>query len=1111
MLSSEQILHHILEKLHILRQHQKRILFFEQFFIWAGVSASLFFVLILLENLFWFSSHTRQMLLSLVVTLSLLLFLAQPAILLFSLFFRKQHPGNEALAGKAGEAFPEIRDRLLNALQVYRSHSFSTSREFAAEALSQTYQRIRDLDMRACVSEKNLRFIGKRAGAVLTTFIIFLALPSQRNAVNRLVHPSQSFKRPAAFSLDILSEPNPAIQSEPISIRIQTTGEVPRQIDITYQEDAQDNQTAELKSPFEFSITSRARQMTLNASSSGVRADPKIIRLETRPMVRNLQVSLKPPSYTKRPVSHLEENTGSITALRGTRVETRIKSNKWIQDAILWFDDSTTVPLKSNGYSAEGFFKITKNSEYEIRITDSLGIANKNPIRYPVLVRPDLYPTVQITFPGIDVDLDERMMAPLVIEGEDDFGITRMEIIYWIDNPTSLAYSKDDTFRVQIPIDGEPANVIQHYLWKLDHLELYPEDRVFYCCRLFDNDRVSGPKSAQSRIYSVRLPSIEEIFQEMDDSHEEQFSALENMMEESKDILDRVEQLSEDLKAGREMTWEKKQRLNQALEDQKDLQETLETLQEKLDEMIDTFEKNDLISPETLEKYSELQALYQEIATPELQEALMKMQESMESISPEQLQQQMEQMTLNQEMIMRSLERTIELLKRVRAEQQMDEAVRRMEELMQMQENISNELSDANPSKADSLQQMQDQAAEKFKEMQDRLDSLSQDMKALSNMPNAAMDSLLSAMKQEQYQQRADSLNQQLQQGEMSEASERSDSMEQSLAGLMNQMQQVQQQMMGQQKEKVLQSMQRMTQKMIDMSQQQEQLMNETQDSNNSSEVAEKQQALQDHFQQVADSLFQMSKQTFAITPEIARSMGESQMEMNQSLQSLENGNSQQAAEAQSRAMGGLNKTVMALFEAMEQMSSGGSGSGSDAFMMGMQQLSARQMALNQQLMDMFNQGQLSLSDQAGMKRLASKQKAIQQQLKDLLDQYGDRPGLSGRLDQLIEEMDQVIEELNQNNPTRKTVERQNRILSHLLDSERSLEKQDYSRERESRRGENTRRRGPSAIVPDENQLRLRLKRELLRLQKEGYTPDYEQLIRQYFDALSRETVNNEQ
>jgi hypothetical protein len=36
-----------------------------------------------------------------------------------------------------------------------------------------------------------------------------------------------------------------------------------------------------------------------------------------------------------------------------------------------------------------------------------------------------------------------------------------------------------------------------------------------------------------------------------------------------------------------------------------------------------------------------------------------------------------------------------------------------------------------------------------------------------------------------------------------------------------------------------------------------------------------------------------------------------------------------------------------------------------------------------------------------------------------------------------------------------------------------------------------------------------RIRRDLLRLGREGYSPEYEMLIRQYFDALSRQKQGN--
>ncbi|MFM7774047.1 MAG: hypothetical protein ACKO9V_04255, partial [Candidatus Kapaibacterium sp.] len=80
---------------------------------------------------------------------------------------------------------------------------------------------------------------------------------------------------------------------------------------------------------------------------------------------------------------------------------------------------------------------------------------------------------------------------------------------------------------------------------------------------------------------------------------------------------------------------------------------------------------------------------------------------------------------------------------------------------------------------------------------------------------------------------------------------------------------------------------------------------------------------------------------------------------------------------------------------------------------------------------------------------------------------------------------------------------RQDRTLSRLLDASRSMNERDYEKTRESRSGENIRRAGPAEL--DLERLRTAGSvRDLLRSMQQGYTKDYEQVIRRYFEHLQQ-------
>ena len=107
-----------------------------------------------------------------------------------------------------------------------------------------------------------------------------------------------------------------------------------------------------------------------------------------------------------------------------------------------------------------------------------------------------------------------------------------------------------------------------------------------------------------------------------------------------------------------------------------------------------------------------------------------------------------------------------------------------------------------------------------------------------------------------------------------------------------------------------------------------------------------------------------------------------------------------------------------------------------------------------------------------------------------------------GKLDDVAKDMQDVAKDLENRNVTEKTMEKQEHIESRLLDFQRANREREFSPRRTSNTGIDVVRASPGALPkkPGQDQLR----EDLLRALDTKYTPDYEELIRKYFDALGK-------
>jgi hypothetical protein len=109
-----------------------------------------------------------------------------------------------------------------------------------------------------------------------------------------------------------------------------------------------------------------------------------------------------------------------------------------------------------------------------------------------------------------------------------------------------------------------------------------------------------------------------------------------------------------------------------------------------------------------------------------------------------------------------------------------------------------------------------------------------------------------------------------------------------------------------------------------------------------------------------------------------------------------------------------------------------------------------------------------------------------------------------GDLDKIAEEMKEVVNNLEQNNVNPETIRKQERILSRLLDASKSMREKDYEKKRKAQTGTEIARRGPGELDPSALEGKNKLLEDLLKSLEHGYSKDYQELIRKYFDELQK-------
>jgi hypothetical protein len=142
------------------------------------------------------------------------------------------------------------------------------------------------------------------------------------------------------------------------------------------------------------------------------------------------------------------------------------------------------------------------------------------------------------------------------------------------------------------------------------------------------------------------------------------------------------------------------------------------------------------------------------------------------------------------------------------------------------------------------------------------------------------------------------------------------------------------------------------------------------------------------------------------------------------------------------------------------------------------------------------------MAQQEMMEQLQKQQEELKQQLDELLS---NNPGQkSGGAGKAREEMEEVIDDFRKKQIDRETHERQQRILSRMLDSQKSLTQKDYSEKRKSKVGDQLIYSGPSGLPENMGEKETLIMNAMDSALKEGHSKEYQTMMKKYFRNLQK-------
>ncbi|MDR0927681.1 MAG: hypothetical protein LBO69_07950 [Ignavibacteria bacterium] len=1109
---------------------------------------------------------------------SMIVFIVPPILRAFGV---RGLPSINDVSLRVGKYYPEIKDKLGNAIQLISNadKNIGSSSSLITAEVDSVYGIAKDKNFDVIINKRrNYYLILFFVASLLLTITTFGVSEGMGEAFFRLRNFTQSFIPPAPFTIKLETPEMTLLRGAKAEIIFSATGQAPDYILLKIKEETQnDFDEYKLKKDkdgmYKYEIATVKQNCTFYGEAtwitSAIVTEIGNIKVIDRPFIRSLSGTLHFPAYAHLQPKDIDEQSADIAALSGSSANLSISTNKPLKNAYIVFEKTTIqiedtsknkadtfhIPLKVSDNKASGTLRINQNGYYYFVVEDFDGETNINPIKYSVVALSDGSPTITLLYPTNDVQVTTQALLPMKVAISDDYGFTSLKLYYRLAS-SKFALPETNYKAINIPLTTTDLLAEIAYVWNLNKINIIPEDVYEFYLEVADNDLSNGPKKAQTQPLKVRLPSLAEVAKEADVSQNQMTNQLENIRKDAEQVKKDIEELQRDLlknNKNKELDWKQQKQMKDIMEKQEQLQNQMQQMSQQVEETTQQLQQNNMLSQETMQKYQELQKLMQQVKSPQLDQ-MRKMQESqLQKMTPEELRKAMEQAKFDEEQFKQGIERTMEVLKRMQAEQKTDALTKRAEELKKKQDEINKEMQ--NTTDKNKLNEL----AQKQQQLKDELQNLSKDMKSLESlmkeigedMPLQEMMDAMNALDNQDISGDMDNSSEKMEKGDKSSADKSQKQASKKLDDFAKKMQKMKQEMQDKNSKEVMRKMQKAIENMVKISKHQEQTKNFTGRSDKNStrvpDIANEQADIFENLYNVANELNDIGGKSFAITPEMADAINDAMRQMRKTMEHLTERQMQNAKQAQTTAMKDINSALVQMKDALEQMKSesdcdngdgssnksggkskkpgkGGSGGGAaggmgmgSSMQMQMQQMAAQQQAINQQMQEMMGQGGeggMSQEQRAAMQRLSNEQDQMRKSMEELSKEQkdlGTKPEdreeqrkLANELQKMAEEMKEITADINRGNISPETLKRQEKILSRMLDATKSVNDRDFEKKRESNSGKDMQLKSPSGIDLSTQEGKMRAMQELMQSIKKGYTKDYEQVIRQYFEAIQQ-------
>jgi len=461
----------------------------------------------------------------------------------------------------------------------------------------------------------------------------------------------------------------------------------------------------------------------------------------------------------------------------------------------------------------------------------------------------------------------------------------------------------------------------------------------------------------------------------------------------------------------------------------------------------------------------------EKVLDDETRKLLEEISKMLETLNKEEMLEKLEKMKENNEDLEYQIDRNLELFRQLELEKLITEVLSDIEELNKVQEQGLKNIEEGKKDSAEMHMEDIENMFENVKEGLDEIELKNEELEESYMLPKT--DDL-----EREIDNKLNETKEQMNRGRMKKAAESQEQVKEGLKNLHEQIFQFLQQMQTQQLGEDINLLRGLLENILDLSFDQEELMERLllidPDDPEYILIGKKQKGIVDEMKKVEDSLKALSKRQVSIGQTVQKELSAIEHNVKLAMEDIGERRAQAGAARQQYTITSLNNLSLLLAEALRNMENnmamqnqmqgkgqcsqpGGGKSKSPS-------LSKLQQQLNEQLKKLQQQGN-SEGKSEGEKgfseelaRMAAQQEMIRRAMEQFMEELEEHGINNHGLDKSLMEMEKTEEQLINKIINKETIERQKRILTRLLQSEKALQEREKDEKRESNEGKDIER-----------------------------------------------------